>query len=171
MTLLAIRATVNSIHFRTHDAVMSPREPANATGANKAETISSSFLVISAAHTITDAITTTRASRSITAGESVPSALMAVTCWPRFAQVDDPVPATMMPLAMLSAASNKSSVMPTAAPPARKATNRPRTARPMPPMSLRAALAITWTKNRPVPTTRARPTVMPRSVAQPGPPS
>ena len=64
----AINATVYSIHFRTHPAVMSDKLPANATGANTAVRISSTLRTIKASHTSTVAAHVNRAASSRVAG-------------------------------------------------------------------------------------------------------
>ena len=58
-----------------------------------------------------------------------------------------------------------------AAPPATKATSRPRPARTSPPGSWRITEAMIWTTNSPVPTATAMAAVMATSASKPFPPS
>ena len=59
-----IRATMVSIHLRTHEVVRSLVAPAKASGANTAATMMSNFRIIMAPHTTTTAADTISASSS-----------------------------------------------------------------------------------------------------------
>ena len=75
-SLETTRATIVSIHLRTHDVEMSAVAPAKASGAKTAATMMSSLRIIIAPHTTITAPSTMRARTSTTAG--LPAAVMAV---------------------------------------------------------------------------------------------
>jgi hypothetical protein len=66
-----IRATVTSIQRRTHEAVMSAREPAKASGAKTAEITMSTLRTVRAAHTMATAIRAAKEKMMMAAGLEV----------------------------------------------------------------------------------------------------
>ena len=163
MSLETTRATIVSIHLRTHDVEMSDVAPAKANGANTAATMMSNLRIIIAPHT-----TITAAEHD--EGQYQHDGRIAGRGDgrrgedPRSHLVDrPPVAACTNPAESASTAASRRDVTAMAAALPKKATRRPLTARASPAPSWRSTEAMIWMMNRPVATTTAKAVTMARS--------
>lgn len=162
-SLETMRATIISIHLRTHEVEMSAVAPAKARGAKTAATMMSSLRTIMAPHTTTTAPNTMRARSSMAAGLVAAVMLVAVRMAEPICWRESPVATWTNPADSESTAASSRVVMAMAATLPRKATSKPRTPRASPPPSRRSTEAMIWMTNRPVATTTARVVTMARS--------
>ena len=146
------RATVISIHFRTHEEVISARDPAKASGANTAVMISSSLRTINASQTMTVAPIMPRATTRRAASDSADNAEAPNSMVPACCQFVVPNPSCMTPLLSRSVATSNASSIDRANAAPTNATTTPRPARPMPLRSCLSADAATWMTSSPRPT-------------------